>query len=151
MIVGIDQSFTSTALVAYHKGIVAHTIVTSNKNDDIYTRAAHIASGVIAFVNAHKPTTVLIEGLAFGGTGNATRNLAGLQMHIICQLRAAGHSVEIVPPTTLKKFATGSGKASKVEMHAALPNPISTQLSGYKKTKGLYDVVDAYWLSTYKD
>ena len=57
----------------------------------------------------------------------------------------------IVPPTTLKKFATGSGKADKNEMIAALPVDVREHFNaqGYKKTTGLTDVADAYWLSTY--
>ena len=151
MIVGIDQSFTSTAVVATSaKGIVAHSVISSNKTDDIYTRAAHIAREVMLFVGAHKPSKVIIEGLAFGSTGDSTRNLAGLQMLIICQLRSNGYTVQIVPPTTLKKFATGKGNASKQDMHTALPDVESKILSVHKKTKGLYDICDAYWLSTYK-
>lgn len=152
MIIGIDQSFTSTALVCSSaKGIVAHSVISSNKEDDIYTRAAHIAREVMLFVGKHKPSKVILEGLAFGSVGDATRNLAGLQMLIVCELRANGYTVEIVPPTTLKKFGAGKGNATKVEMYDAIPTTSQSILSVYKKTKGRYDIADAYWLSNYKN
>ncbi len=147
--IGIDQSFTCTAM--YVVDGIDNPIITipSDKTQDIYTRAQHIADNVVQFTVQYKPSQIRIEGLAFGSTGSATRDLAGLQMLIICELIKAGYTPTIIPPNTLKKFATTKGRASKQEMHDALPQVIKDRIAHYKKTKGLYDVVDAYWLAHY--
>lgn len=68
-------------------------------------------------------TIVVYEAAHFRG-GGATELCVGMQTHTqstIAELRAAGHSVLIAPVRTgpLKKFATGSGGASKEEMIVA--------------------------------
>lgn len=144
---GIDQSFTSTAVYINNGVDNPFTVLSSSKDDDIYTRALFIAIKVVALATMHNVTKINIEGLAFGGVGNATRDLAGLQMLIVVMLRQAGFNPSIIPPTTLKKQATTNGRASKEDMHAALPQHIKDQLCTTLKSKGLYDVVDAYWLA----
>jgi len=61
-----------------------------------------------------------------------------------------GDRISIVPPTTLKKFATGNGNAKKEAMFDALPSE-TKQVFEEKtlKSKGRFDVTDAYWLSKY--
>ena len=146
---GIDQSFTSTAVYIDGTSPIV-TVIKSNKSDDVYTRAQYIANQVVTIAQTHKPTTINIEGLAFGSVGNATRDLAGLQMLIICALRTAGFDPKVIPPNTLKKASTQDGRASKEKMHECLPDNIKLSLSTYKKSSGLYDLVDAYWLSKYE-
>lgn len=150
-VIGIDQSFTCTAMYVVDGDCNPMITIPSDKSDDVYTRAQHIADNVVQFVKEYKPEEIRIEGLAFGSTGSATRDLAGLQMLIICELRKAGYIPTIIPPNTLKKFATTKGRASKVEMHDALPPAIKARVAHYKKTKGLYDIVDAYWLAHYHE
>lgn len=148
--IGIDQSFTSTAMYVQDGDKNPIITMSSDKNEDIFQRALHIASTIVQFAVEYQPEQIRIEGLAFGGFGNATRDLAGLQMLIIVKLREAGFNPTIVPPTTLKKFATTKGNASKEDMLNSLPQAIKDRVAGYKKAKGLYDVVDAYWLAQYK-
>lgn len=147
--IGIDQSYTCTAMYVLDGDKNPMITIPSSKDDDIYARANHIASAVVHFAKEYNPEAIRIEGLAFGGKGNSTRDLAGLQMLIVVELRKAGYNPIIVPPTTLKKASTTSGKATKEQMHDALPQAIKDRLVGYKKTTGLYDLVDAYWLAVY--
>ena len=155
---GIDQSFTSTGVVIMsHEGdtttVLHYEVIRSNPEDDIYTRCVFIADKIVELAKKHLPDGVLIEGLAFGvGAGDATRNLAGLQFVIITKLKEFINTIQVIAPTSLKKFGTGSGRANKIEMHAALPTNISTTFKDAKilKTKGLYDLVDAYWLACYQ-
>lgn len=148
MIVGIDQSYTSTAVVANDGTKFVTNIIRTTPDKDVYARAEAITSAVIKLANEYKPSKINIEGLAFASRGNATRDLAGLQMMIVCGLRKAGYDPKIIAPNTLKKHATGKGNADKEAMHTALPDDIKQQFKDIKKTKGLSDVVDAYWLST---
>ena len=54
-----------------------------------------------------------------------------------------------MPPNTVKKVATGKGKADKQELYEALPlkpQALFSEKMGLKKTTGLYDLTDAYWI-----
>lgn len=151
--VGIDQSYTSCGFVALDGDKVLYAeAYASDKTSDIFWRSWTQMLYTIQLVNKWQPKHIAMEGLAFMRFGNATRDLAGLQFVLVTSLRYQHHKdVEVVPPLTLKKFATGNGKAKKDDMVASLPEDVrkSFQEQGFKKTKGLYDVTDAYWLARY--
>jgi hypothetical protein len=159
---GIDQSYTYTGwcVLTKNKDIVDCGVISSYKHEDIFTRANHITTLLGLVVQKYVPE-IAIEGLAFGMIGNATRDLAGLQFVIICHLKILQFKSTIIAPTTIKKHARQILQISdplikmtdmkrKQNMHLALPQKIKEQLEPYKflKTKGLYDVVDAWWLSS---
>ncbi len=150
-ILGLDQSFTSTGWVIIEdNNFVDCGIISTKPSDgDIFTRARTIASNISDIADSNGIETVYLEGLAFGSTGDATRQLSGLQFLIVDTLRPI--EVNIVPPTTLKKFASNKGNASKLEMYESLPNDIKSRFVDRKllKTKGLYDCTDAYFLASY--
>lgn len=156
-ILGIDQSYTSSGFcVVDESGVVLDigTIKTSaDKDGDIFDRAALVAKKLIELSDIHDPLRIGMEGLAFAKFGNATRDLAGLQFVLITQLRAAkyGDKMEIVSPNLLKKFATTKGNASKDEMVSFLPPAVRAMIDEkkLKKSTGLYDCTDAYWLAMY--
>jgi len=152
IILGIDQSFTCTGfcVLSEDKEIIEFGTITTSKDDgDIFIRARKIVDRLKEISNNNKVDKICIEGLAFGGIGNATRQLAGLQFLIVDSFRPL--SVEIIAPTAVKKLALGKtkGKIVKKDLFDALPE--ETQKSflnfGLKKTKGLYDVTDSYWIS----
>jgi len=151
--IGIDQSYTKTAVVVLQDGELDDFIVfTSNKNDDIFYRCWKLTKDICEFADMKKPDLINIEGLSFASFGDATRNLSGLQFSIVSKLRfELSYVVDIVSPMTLKKAATGSGKAKKPEMIAALPEKVLTKFkdSGYKRANGLEDLADAYHLSVF--
>lgn len=156
LFLGIDQSFTSTGIcVIDEDGVVKHheTINTSDQNGDIFARANVILERIECLVLDHSPRMIGIEGLAFSKFGNATRDLAGLQMVIVAGMRRKNNrwnnDLVIVSPNLLKKYASGSGSADKDKMYEALPEDIKAVFAGYKKTKGRSDVVDAFWLSKF--
>jgi len=152
---GVDQSYTSCAFVITNsdKVLIDVGIIKTDKTEDPFVRALHIANTLNELIDKYSVDEFNIEGLAFAMRGDATRDLAGLLFTIITTTMTKHPVVErlIVPPTTLKKFATGSGKADKKQMIEALPLDVRElfQSKGYKKTTGLTDVADAYWLSTY--
>jgi Holliday junction resolvasome RuvABC endonuclease subunit len=151
-VLGIDQSFTKCAYVLLDDGVLVNFgIISSSKDEDIYQRAWGITQELLRFCHERPIDHCAIEGLAFGMRGNATRDLAGLQFCIVCALRFIGNlpSIEILSPTTVKKFATGSGKADKRMMVDALPEIVrkTFELKGVKKNKGLDDLADAYFIA----
>lgn len=154
---GIDQSYTSTGCVIMNDDeIVLVDKFSTNKKDDIFDRSSQIAKHLVGIVEQFKPDRVRIEGLAFGIRGSATRDLAGLQFMIINSIRHCGapNDPKLISPLSLKKFATGSGKSDKMEMLNKLPEDVKkffVDVKGLKKSNGLFDIVDAYWLSVYKE
>lgn len=147
---GIDQSYNNSGICIFDDNDLVHAeTFRSNKQNDIFQRAEEIAIHMLSVADRFKPDIIGIEGLAFGMRGDATRDLAGLQFTIINKLRFAGeYDVEVVAPNSVKKFATGDGKAKKERLFEALP--LKTQNFflelGVKKTTGLYDLTDAYWI-----
>lgn len=154
---GIDQSYTSAGYcIVDEAGDVVKfgTIKTSEQNNgDIFKRALHVATTLISIASEYNIRQIGLEGLAFGKFGNATRDLAGLQFVIITnfhtQTSHTTSSFDIISPNMLKKFATNKGKASKEDMTAALPEAVldSFKASNFKKSTGLYDLADAYWIA----
>ena len=152
MFLGLDQSYNSFGYVmldAQLNMVDFGTIKTKKTDGDHFDRCNIIATKINEYAKMHNPTAIAIEGLAFGIRGDATRDLAGLQFVIMTLFRNNGFNPSIIPPLTLKKFATGNGKADKVAMANALPPEVllSFQNKNYKKTTGLYDLSDAYFLA----
>jgi len=56
-----------------------------------------------------------------------------------------------VPPKSAKKFATGNGNASKQDMIVNLPPNVMQRFmeENYKKTTGLADLADSYFIGKY--
>lgn len=151
---GIDQSFTSSGIVILdeYNSISFSSIISSDKNIDIFERSYLISQAISNIITEHSPSFIALEGLAFGGFGNATRQLSGLQFMIVNSIRKINNlDCIIVPPTSLKKFATTKGSADKKLMYESTPSNIKQHFISkkIKKTKGLYDCIDAYWLAKY--
>jgi len=154
-ILGVDQSYSSSGLVVFDteiNDVIHFELFKTNKVDDIFKRAWMISHHILGICKDMEIDKVAIEGLAFGMRGDATRDLAGLQFAIVMQLKYVGNlEVVIVSPKSLKLFATKSGKADKQQMIDSVPTDILDKFkaSGAKKTTGLADIVDAYYLAKY--
>lgn len=150
-ILGLDQSFTCSGFVVLDDNSLIHCErFKTTKDDNIYDRTWKVVSRVKELVHEYKPDYIAIEGLAFASVGNATRDLAGLQFAIISNLcYQDGIPVKIVPPTSVKKQATGKGRVDKMELVEALPTEVREAFDaiGVKKTTGLRDLADAYWIA----
>lgn len=154
-ILSIDQSFTYTGYCVAdieddNITLLDTGVITSDKELSIYERAKTIADELAKVCQDWSVDEVICEQLAYGGVGNATRNLAGLLFVIIVNLacnpnKITYNSILTVAPTSAKKALSGNGKATKQQMFEALPEDIKDKLSkSYLKTKGLFDVTDAY-------
>lgn len=150
-ILGIDQSYNSSGIIVLEGDVILHSeCFKSNKDFDRFGQAYQIATHIADIVDTYKPDVIGIEGLAFGMRGNVTRDLGGLQFVIVAHLQEVKkHPVKIVAPLTVKKFATGSGRAKKEEMIESLPEYALNEFLdlGVKKTTGLADLADAYWIA----
>lgn len=155
MILGIDQSFTCSGFVILKDNELIHCEkFVTDKTLNIYERTWQVVAKVKQLMKDYPITFVAIEGLAFAAVGNATRDLAGLQFTVISVLRyEIGVPVRIVPPTAVKKEATGKGRVDKMELVEALPPIVREAFDaiGVKKTTGLRDLADAYWIAITAD
>lgn len=111
-IIGIDLSLAATGIGIVIDGhpITPVTITTSSATD--LGRLREITSG--AACCAQGATLAVIEGPAHSRSGGAGHHLlAGLWWHLRHKLDRAEIPVAVVPPTSLKKWATGKGNAAK--------------------------------------
>ncbi len=153
-IISIDQSYTCCAYTIFNDGnMETFGTIRSNKDHTKFQRALYVATSLLTVYNDCHPDVLCIEGLSFGATGNVTRDLAGLLFTIINIINNEHDNLRyyLFAPTTVKKTATGSGRASKQEMIDVLPDDIKDQFihSGYRKTTGLADLSDAFWIGTH--
>lgn len=80
-----------------------------------------------------------IEGPALYAVNRAD-DIGQLRGVILVALADAGIPVQIIPPTSLKKFATGYGNATKEQMIIAAKTKSKVEILGD-------DEADAYWLA----
>ncbi len=149
-ILAVDQSFTCSGIVVMKDRQMLHCeTFKTDKSKDTYLRAWEVVQKLCQMYSDHEPDVVALESLSFSSFGNATRDLAGLQFSIVTYLRyVRGYDVRIIPIGTIKKLATGKGNAKKMELLECLPNDVRKTFDdiGVKKTTGLLDLTDAYWL-----
>ena len=159
-VLGIDQSFKKSGIVVLEKGkpdmVHYEKYCVTDKSEDPFERTWLVACRVRDLVIQYNIDHVCIEGLAFGSMGNNTRDLAGLQFMIVNMVKFImkdGPTIEVIPPQTLKKFATGKGNSKKELVIEALKNQypkeydIFSNVLRVKKTTGMDDMCDAYWLA----
>lgn len=90
----------------------------------------------------------VIEGSAFSRnkqTGH--EELAALRLMVRKELWWLGIPFAIVPPSTLKLYVTGYGKATKTQMVKALGERYGLDLKHVKAAHGKYDMADAFALA----
>ena len=97
--------------------------------------------------------TVYIEGYSMGSTGmvfNIAEN-AGLLKHYLWK---QNHSYHVVPPTVIKKFATGKGNANKERLQEAFIEETGVDIKKMldmteKQWNPSSDIIDAYYICKY--
>ena len=160
VVLGIDQSLTSTGWTVLEDGeVIASGIISSSPKDNVYERINYVSESLVDVFSEYVPEIIVLEGLPFMSRSNVTRDLAGL-LHVCVNSLGVWDCLDttlhIVPPTKLKKFATGSGKHLKVSgenakepMFQALPPEVRNRFGKVPKSKGRYDLADSYWLAKY--
>lgn len=106
------------------------------------------------------PDKIVIEDYSFGAKGNSLTHLAENMGILKAGLRSAFPvytQISVLAPTTIKKFATGSGKADKDDMWKAFvsdfPEYKKWQLLCHPKAEKVgspcADIADSYFLAKY--
>lgn len=136
-VVGLDPSLRATGLALPDGELLTIKTPACNTLDDRIERIRHIFGQV--GVRARIGALVVIEGPAFGMNNKATHELAGLWWSLVVRLAEQGNQVAVMSPGQLKKFATGSGRASKPDMAVAMFERARIKAADDNQ-------VDAFWL-----
>lgn len=119
------------------------------------TNLTEIVNRLEKVVQSFKPDLVQIEGVAYGATtGSSIIDLSGLNFMVRMMLERNKVNYKIVSPTENKKFATGNGSAKKDLMVFSWQQcdmEITKFTSQFKKTVGIDDIADAYFLAHYSE
>lgn len=102
-------------------------------------RLVLIRARIGMLVAQHNPQIVCIEGYSYGSKGAAVLNIGELGGVIRCHMWEARMPYVEIPPSCLKKYATGRGNASKDDVLQA-----GVMRSGHTFTDN--NACDAWWL-----
>lgn len=174
MIVGIDYSMTCPAACVYNGAqsqfwcahartyeTLTHLTATPITTTEMIPRAESTALALIAWIQQWPQITeAVLEDYAFSATGRVFHigEHTGILKYL---LHRNGYTIRAVPPTVVKKFATGKGNADKSRMTNAfledypgarewIPSFFPRTRAGASSAKSpLSDLADAYWISKY--
>lgn len=175
IIAGIDYSMTSPS-ICVHEGTEwsidrctlyylvkkdKHMVVTDHIKGSIYPeytvdpeRYDNLSKWSINILQKHEVTDVYLESYAFGATGRVfqiAENTGSLKY----RMWKEGFKYDVVPPTVIKKFATGKGNANKEKLWESFKEETNVNLFnilGQEEGKAwnpVSDMVDAYYLAKY--
>jgi Holliday junction resolvasome RuvABC endonuclease subunit len=154
-VIGLDLSLTSTGV---SDGQSVHAIQTT-PDECLEARLDRLVRGVVSFALSPTQWTddfpqgrnadlAVIEAPAWSkASQTGHEELSALRVMVRHRLWRLGVPYALVPPTTLKLYTTGYGKATKQQMVAAIDTRHGTNLAGHLVKDGRYDMADAYALA----
>lgn len=117
--IGLDLSYSGTGVVVLkdesNVPFSTHEFAAGKSNYPLVDRAVDLwkqIKRVLPEQNEESKVSIAIEGASFGSEFNAFM-LGELNGAIKLMLHLDGYTFALVPPTVLKKYATGSGNAQK--------------------------------------
>lgn len=144
--VGLDQSYSGFGIVVIDTFGTESLLWKFPPKDSDGMRLGEIYVNLINIFNrcqeAYDEVHVAMEGYAMGRTFNREKlgELGGVVK--LAHATVFGSDPLVVPPTTLKKFVTGKGNASKKEVVAAVQSKWDSEIKND-------NVADAYGLAQY--
>ncbi len=135
-IVGLDLSLTSTGWAV---GDETGTFQSKKKDPE---RMIEIKSNIVVELSPYETPVVVMEGFSFGSRQTHAHALGGLGWIVRAELYERDIPYIVVPPTVLKKYATGKGNASKNEVVSSVSAKTGIVWSG----SGSDDRCDAWVL-----
>jgi hypothetical protein len=118
-VVGLDLSLTGTGLAWVDDQGAGQLELITSKGDanatypDRHARQNSLRDRIIPAVCRLHPELVLLEGPSYNSKDPFVWDRAGLWWRIYNELVDAQLALCVVPPATLKKYATGNGVAAK--------------------------------------
>jgi Holliday junction resolvasome RuvABC endonuclease subunit len=172
MVIGIDYSLTSPAMCIMAEPNINKCVfyyLTTNKklvgnfdnaigyhHKEYYIeqeRYDNIAEFFIGKIPTKPLPQIFIEDYSFGSTGKVF-HIAENTGLLKYKLWEVGYKFSTIPPTVIKKFATGKGNADKAKMYESFFNETNRNfenLLNRNLTLGspVTDIVDAYYIAKY--
>jgi hypothetical protein len=117
-------------------------------------RYDRISKWAMEIISDFQIESVTVEGYSMGSKGRVF-NLAENCGILKWKIWKAGIGIDIVPPTTVKKFATGKGNSDKDKMFEAFLQETSIDIQKIicpdkaKVSSPVGDIVDAYYILKY--
>ncbi|MGQ4351954.1 hypothetical protein [Streptomyces drozdowiczii] len=133
LVIGLDLSLTCTGVAGPGWSAV---IRTKTRGDH---RLAYLVAEIASYIKA--ADMVVMEGPSYGhGAMAGHEELAGLR--VLVRMYCHRHRIPygVVPPSSLKMFATGRGNATKGEVRSGVADRYGHHTEGV----GRYDQADAY-------
>lgn len=116
--IGLDLSLTATGVAVWdqeNQRVTYTKVITTSKQshpeDD--ERYWYITKKIMQVITEHNLQGIAIEAPAFQGMEKRPSELAGVVKVVLYR---HGYDYILVAPNTLKKYATGNGRADKPEM-----------------------------------
>lgn len=173
-VAGIDYSMTNPAVCVYTgnsfsfescqfyvmtdvnvKGTPNNVQFAPHPNWDTEIERFHnISDSFYKFIDSFEPKYVGIEGYSMGSRGkvfNIAENTALLKHRLFL----GNYKLDIIAPTTIKKFATNTGRADKQKMFETFNQTNSINLGQTifnnpdKFNSPVSDIVDSYYIAKY--
>jgi len=157
MILALDQSLKSTGWVIMNlkEEVLAFGVIYTDKWKDDKNiekeedRVFYIIKEIEKLIQKFNISILFLENLSLKNENSRSARVLGGIYYAIYVL-AKQNDIELIEsfrPTTVKAFA-GGGRYQKEDMFNVLPTEFQKQISEkYTKTKGLYDICDAYWIA----
>jgi len=114
-VLGIDQSLTCSGIAVISGNQLMTEVIIPPKTEIVpVKRLVYIREQVKKLVALHKPAIAAIEGYAFGASASRAHSLGELGGLLrVLLYESSVPVVYVIPPTVLKKFATGKGNSDK--------------------------------------
>lgn len=144
LILGIDPGLNRTGyglikLDGYGKKIIEGGVVKTKVKEPLEKRLFTIYEGINEIINEYQPSVVVIEEIYVHKQYPRTAMIMGYVRGIFLML-AGMHSIPVVSysSTRIKKFLTGSGRASKQQVQRMIREQLKIKKVSYSE-----DVSDA--------
>jgi len=123
MLLGIDQSLTSTGITLFDGRSYIFKLIQTEKMKgtkcptiDYTRRLLQLKTEIGVIADQYNVEYMAMEGMSFGSRGSTVFDLGGLSHMIRETFLTKEIKFIVVPPKTLKKYWTGSGNANKEAM-----------------------------------
>jgi Holliday junction resolvasome RuvABC endonuclease subunit len=143
-VIGLDVSLTSTGA----SDGTEHDVFQTSPTERLEARMDRLLRQMRKFTLNPWAALVVMEGSAYSrNVQTGHEELAALRLMLRVHMWRCGIPVAIVPPSTLKAYTAGHGRASKPEMQQAVLDRHKVDFAGVKVKDGRYDMVDAFALA----
>lgn len=152
ILLAIDQSLSSSGIVITSDNAIIPAIIKTPSDMEVLERIQLLMRGLRYLIASHNVTHIALESLPQGMNSPSVRPLAGVFYTIQLTAKELNIPCQTINVKQVKKFATGSGAADKTSMIEAFkqdaPDVYHRCLVdlNVKKTTGLADIADAYWI-----